>query len=301
MIRHRGLALGHLHLLGRVDNASLDPVRGCKSNRVLIHLGGGDVFGRGRVPRVRLGALYCRVEASIEVLDCVLRAAIGDPLDAPTNRSVIVSPPELDVFRLRVLEVGRAFTITCADSFAILVAPHEPLHSLTVEGDRPLSRANGRVLETGSCPPGAGHVRLVGVSCGDLGHLAGQRRLIGGALTDNRAVIERERERCSPLERRTTLRRHGRDRELLTNSQSLDRPGACNVDLRRGLTRRGRGLRDLSLNLRCVVGAVCGAVGQRHGCYGDGGSCGPNLVFHRSFSLLVLVDSKYVIPRAARC
>ena len=281
------LAFRHLHLLRRVGDAGLRPFWGCELDRVVVDAISSNNFGCGRVPRGSLRTADSRSELRVEVLDPVFGTRRCNPLDAPPDGAIVVRPSKLNVGRLSVLVVGRSITITCACAFAVLVTPHKLLHGLTVEGDRPLSRADSSVLKACARPPGSLDVGLVGVSCGDLGHLAGQRRLIGGALTDNRAVIERERERCSPPERRTTLRRHGRDRELLANSQSLDRPGACNVDLRRGLTRRGRGLRDLSLNLRRVVGAICGAVGQRHGCDGEGGSCCPNLVFHRSVSFLL--------------
>ena len=38
-----------------------------------------------------------------------------------------------------------------------------------------------------------------------------------------------------------------------------------------------------------LVGGVCGAVGQRERCEGEGSACGPDLLeFHRLVSLLVL-------------
>ena len=77
---------------------------------------------------------------------------------------------------------------------AVLVAPHEGADGLTVEGDCAFGGADGRVLEAGASPPGTRDVCLVSVGGWDLRDRAGQLRLIGDALTDDRAVVECEGE-----------------------------------------------------------------------------------------------------------
>ena len=199
--------------------------------------------------------------------------------------------------------MSRDCTITRAGSGPVLIAPDELFHGFTVQGDRALVRADSGILKASTCPPGALHVRLVLVSVRHFLDRTGQRCLVGDAFADDRPVVEHEGERRRPRERCAAVRRLGRHRERLPDRELRCGPGSRDCDLARGLTGgRGR-LRDLRGHRRHVLGCGVGgcAVGQRQGCDGEGGGCGPNLAFHRSFSLLVLVDSKYVIPRSARC
>ena len=256
VVGDRGLTLGHLHLLRWVRGASLRPFRRDKTDRVRIHLSGRDDLGRGRVPGWTLGALHVRAQVGVEVLNGVFDTALGNKLDAPSNGSVGIGPTKLDVGRLCILKVGRTIAVLSADAGAFSVAPDELPRHLTIEGNRALVSADSGVLKPGSRPPRTADVLLVGIGCGYLSHLTGQRRLIGVALTNDRPVIESEGETSIPGKWGLAIVRHGRDSERLSDSQLIHGPGTSHVDLTRGLSRRGRCLGDLGLDLRGGVGSV---------------------------------------------
>ena len=231
MVGNRGLPLGHLHLLGWVRGASLRSFRRRELDRVRIHLRGCDNLGRGRVPGWTLSALHVRAQTGIEILNGVLDTTLGNKLDAPSNGSVGIGPTKLNVGRLCILKVGWTITVLSAGTSPFSVAPDELLDDLTIKGDRTLVSADSGVLKPGSRPPRTADIGLVLVSVRHLGHLAGQRRLIGVALTNDRPVVQDKGKRCIPSKGGTTFRRHGRDRERLADSQLLHGPGATDADL----------------------------------------------------------------------
>ena len=190
MVGDRGLTLWHLHLLGWVRGASLRPFRRGELNRVRIHLSGCDNLGRSRVPGWTLSALHVCAQAGVEVLNGVLDTALSNKLDAPSNGTIGIGPTKLNVGRLCILKVGRTITVLSADVGAFSVAPDELPRHLTIEGNRALVSADSGVLKPGSRPPRTADVLLVGIGCGDLSHLTGQRRLIGVALTNDRPVVQ---------------------------------------------------------------------------------------------------------------
>ena len=248
MVGRRGLTFRNDSVLRRVRHTRLGAFRGSELDRVRVHLGGSDDLGRIRIPRVRLRALHGRTQLRVKVLHTIFDTAVGNPLDAPRDRAVCIRPAELHVLWVCVLVVRRGTTVVGADSLTVLVAPDKGLHSLTVQRDRTLSGANRTTLKTCLGPPGSRNIRLILVSVRHFLDRAGQRRLVGRTLTDLGAVVQREGERCRPREWGLALVRHRRDSELLADSQPLHGPGASHVDLRRGLSRRGRGLRDLSVD-----------------------------------------------------
>ena len=248
MVGRGGLTFGEDSLLRRVHDTSLGAFRGSELDRVRVHLGSSDDLSRIRVPRITLGALHGRTQLRVEVLDSIFDTLIGNPLDSPRDRAVCIRPAELHVLWVCVLIMGRVCTVVGADSLTILVAPDERLHGLTVQCDRTLSGANRAALKASTCPPSARNIRLVLVGLRNLSDLTGQLCLVGRTLTDDRPIIESERKTSVPDERCLALIRHCRDSERLADSQPLHGPGASHVDLRRGLSRRGRGLRDLSVD-----------------------------------------------------
>ena len=153
-------------------------------------MSGRDDLGRGRVPGWTLGALHVRAQAGVEVLNGVFDTALSNKLDAPSNGTVGIGPTKLNVGRLCILKVGRTITVLSASTSSFSVAPDELPRHLTIEGDRTLVSADSSVLKPGSRPPRTANIRLVGVGCGDLSHLTGQRRLIGVALTNDRPVVQ---------------------------------------------------------------------------------------------------------------
>ena len=235
-------------MLRRVRHTRLGAFRGRELDRVRVYLGGSDDLGRIRIPRVRLRALHGRTQLRVKVLHCIFDTTLSNPLNAPRDSPVCIRPAELRVLWVCVFIVRRGTTVVGADSLTVLVAPDKGLHSLTVQRDRTLSGANRAALKASTCPPSARNIRLVLVGLRNLSDLTGQLCLVGRTLTDDRPIIESERKTSVPDERCLTLIRHCRDSERLADSQPLHGPGASHVDLRRGLSRRGRGLRDLSVD-----------------------------------------------------
>ena len=256
MIGRRGLTLGYHRVLRRVGDTSLRAIRSSELDRVLVDLVGSDSLGRGGIPRSGLSTLHSRAKLRIEVLDGILDAAISDPLDAPRNGAIRIRPPELNVLGCCEFVVGRATTIIGALAGAFLVAPDERLHDFTVESNRTLVSANRTSQETCSSPPGSVNVRLVDVGGGNFVDLTRESCLVGGALTDNRPVIESERETGIPFERSLAFVRGSRDSEGLADFEFLGGPGSSHVDFGGRLARRGRRLRDLRLDRRRGVGGV---------------------------------------------
>ena len=248
MVGRGGLTFGEDSLLRRVHDTSLGAFRGRELDRVRVHLSGSNDLSRIRIPRVRLRTLYGRTQLRVKVLHGVLDTPIGNPLDSPRDRAVRIRPAELHVLWVCVFIMGRVCTIIGALAGAFLVAPDKGLHSLTVQCDRTLSGANRAALKASTCPPSARNIRLVLVGLRNLSDLTGQLCLVGRTLTDDRPIIESERKTSVPDERCLALIRHCRDSELLADSQLVHGPGAADVDLGRGLSRRGRGLRDLSVD-----------------------------------------------------
>ena len=248
MVGRGGLTFGEDSLLRRVHDTSLGAFRGRELDRVRVHLSGSNDLSRIRIPRVRLRTLHGRTQLSVEVLNGIFDITLSNPLNAPADRPISIRPAELHVLWVCIFIMGRVCTIIDAGSRTILVAPDKGLHSLTVQCDRTLSGANRAALKASTCPPSARNIRLVLVGLRNLSDLTGQLCLVGRTLTDDRPIIESERKTSVPDERCLALIRHCRDSERLADSQPLHGPGASHVDLRRGLSRRGRGLRDLSVD-----------------------------------------------------
>lgn len=194
MVGDTSLAFRDHRRIGWEDDADLRALGGHKLDRVLVYLGGGDDFGRARVPRIGLGALYRRSEAGVEVLNGVFSATVRDPFNTPTNSTITVGPPELKVFRAGVFIMDGAITIVCADPGSISVAPNDLLVCLAVQDDRTFGRTDGSVLKTCTSSPGTLHIGLIGVGGRDRGDLTRDGHLGGVTFSDLRPVIEDERE-----------------------------------------------------------------------------------------------------------
>ena len=231
MVGDTSLSFRDHRRIGREDDTDLRALGGHKLDRILVYLGGGDDFGRARVPRIGLGTLYRRVEAGVEVLNGVFSATVNDPFNTPTNSTITVGPPELKVFRAGVFIMDGAITIVCADPSSISVAPDNLLVCLAVQDDRTLSGANRAALKASTCPPSARNIRLVLVGLRNLSDLTGQLCLVGRTLTDDRPIIESERKTSVPDERCLALVRNGRDSERLADFELIDSPGATDADL----------------------------------------------------------------------
>ena len=200
MVGDTSLTVRNTNLLRRVDHAHLCAFRGSELNGVSIYRNGRDERCRLGVPGRRLRALHISVELRVEVLDSILCARLDNELNAPPDSPVTVCPPELQVLGRGIFVVCRSRTIIGALACGVLVAPHEGLHNLTIQADLSLGRADSGVLKACTRPPGALHILLVNVGSGDFSDLTGQRRLVGGALTNLRPIIKGERKRGVPLE-----------------------------------------------------------------------------------------------------
>ena len=97
VIRQGILPFGNPHLLGRVQDTGPSTLRGYELNGVIIHLRSRHDLSRRWIPGGRLRAPNRRVQTSIEILDCVLCAAGRNELNGPTDRAIVVCPPELGV------------------------------------------------------------------------------------------------------------------------------------------------------------------------------------------------------------